>query len=114
MRGCVLAAFVAVGCGGKVEQEEFSISYVDHYCDVWVACGGASATAVFDGNDTKEDCVAIEGPRITEAWLGCEYKPRRARQCLEELPDPVCPATGEPADAFPLICAEVFDACLGG
>lgn len=107
-----LVGLGVAGCGG-VPQDEFTSTYVDHYCEVRLDCG-ASATEVFDGLDSQEDCVALQGPEITAAWQGCKYKKKRAKQCLEQLPDPVCPESGEPAAAFPPICGEVFDKCAGG
>jgi hypothetical protein len=109
MTAWALVVLTLSGCG--VDETVFIPDYVERYCALQVECFDA-ALAVFDGVESKQTCLAIEGPRV-EAWgAECRYRGAKAKQCLEEMASLTCPSGDTPLDAvIPTVCTEIYLDC---
>lgn len=110
MRSLGFGALVALAACG-VDETHFIPDYADLYCDTVMSCS-EPALLLFDGIETKDDCLAIVGPAIESEVLNCDYDPKSAKRCLKGMEGMGCPGEGQTVDdVLPLDCAQVSSIC---
>lgn len=98
-----------MGCG--IDETEFIPEYAELYCSLQVQCADP-VLEVFDGGASKQECLAVEGPRIDKWGTDCRYRGARAKQCLEEMAMLGCPGGDTPLEAaIPTVCNEIYLDC---
>ena len=103
----LLATLLLTGC---MSQNKFLDRFFIAECDFILACT-EPAVLVFNGYDSADACVAARQPDWESGWASCaDFERKAARECLEQLDSPTCPAEGEEVSA-PAICEAVYTTC---
>lgn len=110
----LLAPLVACGVKEDKFQEEFGAKSCEALfeCEVGGDSGSFGAGFFFE---TEADCVAFYDFAFALGTGGCDYDKKAAKECLAEIDDLSCDASGDDASTTGA-CAEVYtgDGCGWG
>lgn len=100
---------LVTACG--VSAESFVDRYAQGVCEWRVACTPADQ-ALFEGVETIDDCLAIEGPPLLASLEDCTFDADAASDCLDDVDDLACPGAGVPlGSVLPTDCGRVWSDC---